>query len=573
MSTEHLNNQADSQQIDPARESEILAFATSMNDGAKSTDKAKVRRQCKWVIALKKRFPRRTLTLITSSAATILLAVVLIVVMLCIKDNPTTGGTTAQQDQTIEETEIPKVTLLDKTTKTDSSDKSYLQQVDIQNADDTYTILYDETDKTYVLKDYEDITLSGTLLTTLRHYTETIAAVEKVENASTPDVYGLETPEATASITYADGTTARLFVGSKTPSATGYYAQLEGTDGIYIFDTDSVALFRHSSVSFADTTLVTPPSVKESDTDAQAVLKEITYTGTAHPTPLVMRRSAPDDGEDMTYFSYIITNPYKRCTSDSVSQALSSVQTITADQALYLHPSAEQKSKLGFDNPLIHIDATLAVEKDAETDTEVEDDEARPKIYYNSINYKLTIGSVDENGNYIAMLEGVDAIFLIDKASYEFVLGRTYLNSVNEYLFFKHIKSLERIEVEFDGQKYDLHLTHYPDEEETDDQLKVTLNGKQHSTEEFRELYELIMALERHNTTVSEPTGEASLIISLYEPNDQLYLSAEYYETSANMCTVKTSQGEILSTLWSDVSFFIQQVKNYAEGKDVLIRN
>lgn len=570
MSDEHLNNASDPQQIDPKRESEILAFAESMNDAPKAEVKAT--RQCKWMAALKRRFPRRTLTLITSSVATVLLALVLIVVMLSVKDT-TTNGTEQQSDSTIETTETPKVTLLDKTVQTSTSKKSYLQQVDVQNADDTYTILYDETDKTYVLKEYEDITLSSTLLSTLRRYTEIIAAVEKVENASTLDVYGLETPEATATITYADGDTARLLIGSKTPSATGYYAQLEGVDGVYIFDTDSVALFRHSSVSFVDTTLITAPSVKESDTDAQAVLKEITYTGTAHPTPLVMRRSNPDDGEDMTYFSYIITKPYKRCTSDAVSSALSSVQTISATQALYLHPSAETKTKLGFDDPLIHIDATLAVEKDDETATDIDDEDARPKIYYNSINYKLTIGSVDDNGNYIAMLDGIDAIFLIDKASYEFVLGRTYLNSVNEYLFFKHIKSLDRISVEFDGEKYDFHLTHYPEQEDQEDQLDVTIDGKQYSTEEFRELYELIMALERHGTPASDPTGNVALIISLYEPNDQLYLSAEYYETSASMCTIKTSQGEVLSTLWSDVSFFIQQVKNYVNGKDVLIRN
>lgn len=571
MSAEYLNNASDPQQIDPERESELLAFAESMNDTAKA--KTKTTRQCKWMAALKRRFSRRTLTLIFSSSATILLAIVLVVVMLSVKDNSVSDDTTQPSDNVVEQTETPKVTLLDKTVQTGSSKKSYLQQVDIQNADDTYTILYDEDAKTYVLKEYEDITLSSTLLSTLRRYTEIIAAVEKVENASTLDVYGLGTPEATATITYADGDTARLLIGSKTPSETGYYTQLEGVDGVYIFDTDSVALFRHSSVSFADTTLITPPSVKESDKDAQAVLKEITYTGTAHPTPLVMRRSHPDDGEDMTYFSYIITQPYKRCTSDTVSSALSSVQTISATQALYLHPSAEIKTKLGFDNPLIHIDATLAVEKDDETAADIDEDDARPKIYYNSINYKLTIGSVDENGNYIAMLDGVDAIFLIDKASYEFVLGRTYLNSVNEYLFFKHIKSLDRISVEFDGKKFDFHLTHYPEQEDQADQLDVTIDGKRYSTEEFRELYELMMALERHGTPASAPSGDAALIVSLYEPNNQLYLSAEYYETSASMCTVKTSQGEVLSTLWSDVSFFIQQVKNYIDGKDVLIRN
>lgn len=576
MSTEQFNNESTPLQIDPERESELLAFAQSMNDHAQTTNKGKSKRQIKWVTALKRRFNRRSLTLIASSAATVLLAVVMVVVMLCVKDDAPIGDTTQQTDDAHQQTETTQVVLLDKTQPTDqtnTSNKSHLLQADIQNADDTFTIQYDETAKTYILKEYEDIVLSNQLLQTLRYYTETIAAVEEVKNASSLDVYGLDDPDATASFTYSDGTSARLFLGDKTPSGNGYYGQLEGTTGVYIFNADSVALFRLQSTAFADTTLITPPSVKEGDTDGQALLKEITYTGTAHLSPLVMRRSNPSDSEDLSYFSYVIEKPYLRCTTDEVSSALSSMQTISAKQALYLHPTEEEKQKLGFgDNPLIQINATMAVETE-EQSTSTDSESARPKIYYNSINYQLTIGSVDSNGNYIAMLDGIDAIFLIEKASYEFVLGRTYQNSVNEYLFFKHINSLERIEVEVKGDKYEFHLTHYPEKEETNDQLTVKVNGKLCSTEEFRELYELIMALERHDAPDTEPSGNVALTLSLYEPNDKLYLSAKYYETSATMCTVETSEGELLTTLWGDVAFFIQQVENYVNGKDVLIRN
>ena len=139
MSDERLNNASNPQQIDPERESELLAFAESMNDTAKA--KTKSTRQCKWMAALKRRFSRRTLTLIFSSSATILLAIVLVVVMLSVKDNSVSDDTTQPSDNVVEQTETPKVTLLDKTVQTDSSKKSYLQQVDIQNADDIDVLL------------------------------------------------------------------------------------------------------------------------------------------------------------------------------------------------------------------------------------------------------------------------------------------------------------------------------------------------------------------------------------------------------------------------------------------------
>lgn len=569
MSTEHLNKAANSQAIDPERESELLSFAESMNETI--TQPVKKRRQCKWMAALQRRFRKRTITLFATSAATLLLAVIMIVMLVCVKvDTPDTTPTQTPEE-TIE-TETPKITLLDKTKKTETNAVTHLQQIDVTNKEGAYTILLDEESKSYHIKDYHDLDLASTMVETLRYYTETIAAVEKVNTTTDLSAYGLDKPQVTANILYADGTTTRLLLGNQTPSTNGYYGQLEGDESIYIFDADTAALFRFPASAFINTALVTAPTVKTSDTNGATVLKEITFTGTAFPTPLAMRRSNHNDSEDLAYFSYVITAPYLRCTTDKSSAALASFTSLTADQALFLHPTAEQKTKLGFDDPLMIVDATLAVETESSTVSDG-DDEVHIKEYYNNVTYHLIVGSTDENGNYIVMLEGVDAIFLVDKASYEHILGRTYENTVNSYLFFKHINSLERISVEFDGEKHDFHLTHYPEKEETDDQLVVTQDGKVYSTEEFRKLYELIMALERHDIPETQPTGEPSLILSLYDTNGALYLSAEYYETSATLCTVKTSQGEILSTLWSDIFFFKNQVENYLNGKTVLIRN
>ena len=58
-----------------------------------------------------------------------------------------------------------------------------------------------------------------------------------------------------------------------------------------------------------------------------------------------------------------------------------------------------------------------------------------------------------------------------------------------------------------------------------------------------------------------------------YDTDGNMYLSADYFETDATLCTVKTAEGELFTTLWSDVAFFIQQVKNYLNGDTVLIRN
>ena len=560
MSTEHLNNEASAPAIDPERENDILSFVESLNENEpKST---KTRRQFKWLAALKRRFRRRTLTLIAVTTATVILAgVVIAIIPGADEENPTGPATVTPNDTEKEE----KITLVDKR-------KTRLQQVAIQNTKGDYSIAYNETTKDYSLKDYEDIVMSNHMIDILCDYTKLIQANEKIKEASGLSAYGLDKPQATATISYADKTSTCLSIGNKTPSETGYYGQIEGDNNVYIFDANSVTMFCHGSVSFADTTLISSPTVRSDDQYGQALMKEVTYSGTTHTNPLTMRRSNHTDSEDLAYFSYIITAPYLRCTSDMVSNHLGSFRTLTADQALYLHPTAEQKTKLGFDNPLIVLDITMAVETEEETETDSEA-ETKKKIYYNAVDYKLTVGSLDADGNYIVMLDGIDAIFLIKKGSYDFLLDRNYHNSVNEYLFFKNINTLEHISIEMNGKKHDFHLTHYPEKENPDQQLTVTSDGKVYSTEEFRELYTLIMALKRNDVTVADPSGNVSMTLALYDTDGNLYLSADYYETTAALCTVKTSQGEVLTTLWSDVSFFIQQVENLLDGKNVLIKN
>ena len=564
MSTEHLNTENTSPESAEINES-MLSFV-ELNE----SDKNKAH------TAKPRRIRRRTLNLILTSAGTVLVAVILLVVMLLNKQAPTTedGGTTPSD--TIVET--PKITLLNKAGDSET-EGTPMKQIDIQNEDGNYTIRYDDTTRLYHIVGYEDIHLDTELLLTLRTHAETIEAIEQIKDASNLAAFGLDKPQATATITYTDDSTARLFLGNTTPSESGYYGQLEGTEGVYIFEADTVSLFRFRSTAFVHTALSAPPSVKADDKNGKALLKEVTFSGTAHPVPLVMRRSYYNDSEELTYFSYIITAPYTRCTTDAVSNAMGQVQAIMADQALVLHPTEADKEKMGFNNPLIDIKLTMAVETEEESEADsapttgstVADKNETPKIYYNSVDYHITVGSVDENGNYLTMVDGIDVIFLVSKESYGFFFDRTYQNSVNDFLFFKSIEDLSSLSVKLNGNSYTFDLTHYPEKEEPDDKLKVTMDSKVYSTEDFRELYQLLMGLKRYGVPEKEPTSEVPLEIALYDTDGNLYLGAKYYNTSGSLCTVETSEGELFTTRWSDVAFFIQQVDNYLNGRDVLL--
>jgi len=515
-----------------------------------------------------RKLPKRTRNLILTSALAVLLAVILLVITL-LPDHHSAGSSGASSTPVVDTT----VTLLDKTVK----NEVVISRVDVKNANGSYSLVYNTTENKLQVNGYEDITLDEELAETLIAYTTLISAADKVNVPGDLKDYGLDAPQATATVAYTDGTTATLTVGNPTPSEDGFYTQIGGDSNVYIFESDCVYLFMVRAADFADTVLLTTPTVKSSDANGTAVLKEISYSGKNHTTPLKIRRSYYTDSEEMSLFTYIITQPYTRGTTDNVMGLLSNFKSLTATQALYLHPTAEQKKKLGFDDPMVVMKITMAVETAEETDsssagsTVSNTTEAEKKIYYNSYTTTLTVGSMDSSSNYIVMMEGIDAIYLVENSALSTIADRTYQNSVNQLLFLKNISDLGRISITTNGQRHDFNLTHYPEKEDNDEAMVVTENGKTYPTEDFRELYQMLMGLERYGTPSESYDKVPVLKVDIYTTEGAHYLGATYYPLSGTLCAVETTEGEVFTTRWRNVTHFVEQIDNYLNGDKVLI--
>lgn len=514
-----------------------------------------------------RKLPKRTRNLILTSALAVLLAVILLILTL-LPGRHSAGSSDSSSTPVVD----TAITLLDKTVKNEVA----INRVDIKNTNESYSLLYNATEKKLQIKGYEDIALSKEVAETLIAYTTLISAADKVNAPGDLKDYGLDAPKATATVTYTDGTAITLMVGNPTPSEDGFYTQIGGDGNVYIFESDCVYLFMARAADFADTVLLTTPTVKSSDANGTAVLKEISYSGKNHTIPLKIRRSYYTDSEEMSLFTYIITQPYTRGTTDSVMGLLGNFKSLTATQALYLHPTAELKKKLGFDDPMVVMKVTMAVETAEETDSSANSTinnttEAEKKIYYNSYTTTLTVGSMDSSSNYIVMMEGIDAIFLVENSALSAIADRTYQNSVNQLLFLKNISQLGRISITTNGQRHDFNLTHYPEKEDNDEAMVVTENGKTYPTEDFRELYQLLMGLERYGTPSESYDKIPVLKVDIYTTEGTHYLGATYYPLSGTLCAVETTEGEVFTTRWRNVTHFVEQIDNYLNGDKVLI--
>ncbi|MBQ8683651.1 MAG: DUF4340 domain-containing protein [Clostridia bacterium] len=513
---------------------------------------------------------KRTRTLLLTSLVAIILALAVLAVTLLpqfISDGGSESSSVSGGDTSTDTTE--SYPLIDKTTKDENV--VVVKQVQVTNKDDTFTMVYNTKDKLYQLKGYEDLSLEADGTDSITGCIAQLTAVDKVDSAGNPADFGLDKPAATVIATYHDDTTATLYIGNKTPSANGYYVSVKDKEGIYICSSDSVDVFLATGSMYVETTLLAAPEVKKDDANGTPILREVTLSGKSHPQPLTIRRRVEADGDAFTFYTYIITQPYKRGAAETAGNELSSFYALTADQALILHPTDKQKAEMGFNDPLTVMNITVCVATAAEQNSSTTSTEDAATEFYNTAKTTFTIGSKDKDGNYLVMMKGVDAIFLVSSTSLNVVAERTYDNTVTDLLFLKDITEVKQVNITVNGVEHKMNLAHYPEKEDRDQTLVVTEGDKTYKTPDFRTLYQLMMSLSRYEPLDKKPTGEPALKIALIGSDGKPYLSADFYSATGSLYHVCTSEGELFATKASGITHFIKQVNNLIEGKTVLV--
>ncbi len=512
----------------------------------------------------KKRLSANTRTLIAAVAIVATLAILLAVLLPLLNsgngDSNISGDASANEDV---------YTLFDRSK--DNTKEKIVQTIAVQNTDDSYTVRYNKTAGEYLLDGYEDLSLGETVDTLVDNLT-VLNGYDRVETVDKLNDFGLEKPQAVLTVTYHDGSQNTLHIGNETPDTTGYYARLENSDTVYMLDANTVYYYLLKKGQYVETSLLASPTVKSDDADGAVVLKELTVTGQDGKL-LALRQADNSDGAEYTYAAFLITKPYMRMVEETVAEALEGFTYLVASEATVLHPTAADKTTYGFDKPYATVGVTLAVQsvvpKDTSTTDTTDEDEPDEIYYYNESSATFTVGRKDEDGNYYIMLDGHDAIYLVSAGMLYTVVERTYDNTVSRLLFLKDITQVGKIHITSDDEDTTLLLKHDEENEDTDKSLTVTHNGKRLDTQNFRELYALLMGMSRYEPASTVPDTPMQHHIELFLNDGTRFLSLEFFPQTANLYTVRTTEGELFSVRASEINLFLKQVDNYLAGKDV----
>lgn len=531
-------------------------------------------------------------TLILAGVAVVALVALLLVLVFLLPGN---GG----EDASSTAVSDTSVTLLDKSTDADGKTvDNPIKSIQITLRDESFTLSQNE-DGDLVADPYKDLPINTYEISYLVSTLKTVTATREISSSPdspadygftgefaapvSSDVSGTSSGESSAaaekavgltaqvSVTYHDDSIHSFELGRESPTKEGYYLREVGTDPIYLVDSTFASTLAQPSTTYIGLNVVTSPSVKTDDDNGQALLREIELTGRVRSSPLILRRSTADDNLNNAS-NYVITKPYFRAansSSDAVT-ALDTYTSVTASGVEKPYPTAEDLKRYGLDDPYSTAVFTLAVETTEEAETS---GETAKTSYYNIQKHTIQLGNKNDNGEYYGLVYNEDqripVVYLFSSSSVAWAEAQ-YDDVAETLLFLRNIDSLSHVILTANGQETDFLLEHFPDEAEREDQMKVTSGGQTYDTENFRNLYQVLMSIYRKGAAPAEPSGDPVLslkLVPITASDGTVELSI--YKHDPNVFIVRFTTGETYAVNASEVNNAVKQLSNYLEGKDV----
>lgn len=182
---------------------------------------------------------------------------------------------------------------------------SLIDTIRVENASGSFTIrahTHSGEATEYTLTGYERFALQAGVPDAVAN---DAAAMDFIIIAGThkdPALFGLDAPRATVTVSFTDGTSAKLLVGSEAPASAGTYVAFGDTGVVYLVEDDAVDSFFYSPADFISLSITDSP-----ETSDAAAFKRITLTGSHYPETIVLE---PNTDSAVNYY-YKMTAPVK----------------------------------------------------------------------------------------------------------------------------------------------------------------------------------------------------------------------------------------------------------------------
>ena len=363
------------------------------------------------------------------------------------------------------------------------------------------------------------------------------------EDPEDMSIYGFEEPIASATLEFKDETKKTVIIGSAEPTTNGYYCKLDDSNAVYLLTSGIGGRLLSNKFYYIDKTIT--PSY---NTNEELAFDRVVLSGSVRDKEIIIVPTPDNENDDYAeIFGYQIISPANAPFDLTTgNDFLTSFFVLSADSVVELSPDEATLKEYGFDNPY----STATIESSAG-------------------DFTVTVGKVDGEYCYV-MNDSNDVIYKCLVTSIPWIEAQ-YKDVVSSMFLVPHIYLVSNVDIITPNDEYNFVL----DYNENTDTVFIQRDGKYVNTENFQNLYQVLVSCYLENYTTDRSEDEPYLTIKytfreggtekleLYvSPNDSRQALIKYNDKwtdfSVRMVYVdkiisdcqKLMRGESISTTW-----------------------
>ncbi len=420
-----------------------------------------------------------------------------------------------------------------------------LVQVEIKNAGGTYTAAKDSSGEIYI-KELSGIPVNRDFVEiawyAITYISYSNAITLKPEEGQTLAQFGLETPQATVTTLYADGTGNTVRIGSTISSdSTVYYFMLDDDPTVYTSEFD-VPFFQNHKYWVSDDMFQTG---YDDTADISRIAIEFCETG---EKAVIVPHTASDRSDPFCNYDYIFTAPERCAANDyAMSVFIDELSWLTAYEAVEIYPSDEKIAEYGLDKPYAILE-----------------------LIRNGIDHRLTLARHSADVLY-ALVDDLPVIYQIDTAGGDMLaaLSMQALRSTDVHI--RYFDAIESLTVSFGGEEYVITTERTAMNGSSElYEYRSYFGGEQIELSNYKALLEIFnqaTAAQYGGKPGSDP--ELTVVIDYFDSFGRGSETITYTENGARryLCQINGSGTANVSAMWLDK--FTAAVQAFAAGETV----
>ena len=386
--------------------------------------------------------------------------------------NPENENSSSQPEQTAESEMISVY----------KADKSNLKSMHIQNKDGEYTLEY--TGDKWVANKDDSIRISQASADALAHSLTNVSVKQIVsENGEDAAAYGFDTPVGFAEMTYADGTTKIITVGSPSLDNENYYIMISDDPNIYLKNAYGTESIIPSFMSLRDMSFFTIDTSNLSDLEHYYMEKQ-------GNTPVKLENINIGTEENPNKQWKMLAPVYAEVNGQVfVDSIIEKMADFKASAVVEDHP--KDYAIYGLDVP--YASFSIGIGENV---------------------YSFKIGNETESLRYIKE-DRSDAVYVMKKSSLVF-LDVAYIDLMSNLIHVEYIKDVDRLEIITSSKTYNMKIK----------DSKYFIDGKEIKKEAFSKAYQAVIGISLDSLDLSE--------VPDISPETQI----KYYKKDGSVVTV-----------------------------------